>query len=345
MKKVIKSRLSSVDFSNIPFGKIFTDHMIMADYSNKGWSKAKLVSYGPISVLPSISALHYGQEVFEGMKAFWSKDGHALVFRPEAHFARFNRSLERLDMPKIPRELFFESLNKLIKKDKQWLKKAGQLYLRPFVFATSPYLGVASAGEYVFMILACPAGPYYTKPLHLKIETEYSRSAAGGVGFAKAAGNYAASLLPTRLAKEKGFDQLIWTDAATHTRVEESGTMNMMCVLDGKIVTPKLSNTILGGITRDSVLTLAKEKGWSVEERELTVEEFVSGLKSKKIQEVFGVGTAATIIAAASVTFTDTKYLLPVPGAESFSVILYKQLESIKKGEQKDKHKWTYKIN
>lgn len=345
MKKTIKSRLSSVDFSNIPFGKIFTDHMITADYSKKGWSKVRLLSYGPISILPSISALHYGQEVFEGMKAFWSKDGDALLFRPEAHFARFNRSLERLDMPKIPNELFFECLNKLIKKDKQWLKKAGQLYLRPFVFATSPYLGVASAAEYTFIILACPTGPYYSKPLNLKIETEYSRSAAGGVGFAKAAGNYAASLLPTRLAKENGFDQLIWTDAATHTRVEESGTMNMVCVLDSKIVTPKLSNTILSGITRDSVLTLAREKGWSVEERDLTVEEFVSGLKNKKIQEVFGVGTAATIIAAASVTFAGTKYVLPVAGVDSFSVILYKQLESIKKGEEKDRHGWIYKVN
>lgn len=342
--KTKKSNINKVDFSNLPFGKIFTDNMTIANYSKKSWSNFKLLPYGPIELLPSISALHYGQEVFEGMKVFYSKNGDALLYRPDAHFARINRSLERLDMPAIPKKLFDESVEKLIKKDSAWLKRAGQLYIRPFVFATTPYLGVASSEDYKFIVLACPVGPYYTKPLHLKIETEYSRSAPGGVGFAKAAGNYAASLLPTRLAVEKGFDQLVWTDSATHTRIEESGTMNIMCVINGKIVTPKLSNTILAGITRDSILTLARENNIAVLERDILVKELIEALENNKVDEIFGAGTAATIISVESITSGEKKYLLKKPSEKSISNLLYKQIESIKRGEQKDIHNWVRKI-
>ena len=346
MKKIKKSlsHIDSVDFSNLPFGKIFTDHMVIAHYSKKAWGDSKIVPYGPIPLLPSISALHYGQEVFEGMKAFLNRSGDALLFRPDAHYARFNRSLERLDMPNIPQKLFNEAIEKLIKKDSKWLKRASQLYLRPFIFATTPYLGVAPSEDYILVVLACPTGPYYTKPLHVKIETEYSRSAPGGVGFAKVAGNYAASLLPTRRAKEKGFDQLIWTDAATHTKIEESGTMNIMCVIGGRLITPKLSNTILAGITRDSILTLAQENNIVVEERDLLVKELVEALGKNDVDELFGAGTAATIISMESVEYNGKKYTLPKPSERSVSTLLYKQIEAIKRGEQKDTHDWVRKI-
>lgn len=344
MTKIKKSHIDSVDFSDLHFGNIFTDHMTIANYSNGKWGEAGLVPYGPIPLLPSISALHYGQEVFEGMKAFKNEAGDALVFRPDAHFARLNRSLERLDMPAIPKKLFDESIKKLIEKDSEWLLRAGQLYIRPFVFATTPYLGVASAKDYMFIVIACPVGPYYTKPLNLKIETEYSRSAPGGVGFTKVSGNYAASLLPTRLANKNGFDQLIWTDSATHTKIEESGTMNIVCIINGKIITPKLSNTILAGITRDSILTLARENNIAVEERDIPVKELVDALENKKVDELLGVGTAATIVSTKSVTYNGKKYVLPKPSEKSISKILYKQIEMIKRGEQKDTHNWTRPI-
>jgi branched-chain amino acid aminotransferase len=353
-----KSRIESVDFANLPFGKIFTDHMVVVKYSNKKWGTAEVLPYGPIEILPSISALHYGQAVFEGMKAFWATEngsvalGKAVVFRPEAHSARINKSLARLDMPAIPEDLFVGSIDKLIKEDSEWLRRAGQLYVRPFVFATTPYLGMASSEEYLFIVLACPVGQYYTKPLNLKIEKEFSRSAPGGTGFAKAAGNYAGSLYPTRLAHEAGFDQLIWTDAATHTKIEESGTMNIMCVIGGKLVTPRLSDTILSGINRDSILSLARENKIPFEERDITVIELLAGLEDGTISEIFGVGTAVTVVAVESVTSDGKKYLLPklAPATDqastekSLSAFFYKRLEEIKRGKIKDSHGWVHEV-
>ncbi len=352
MKKS-KSRIDAVDFTNLPFGKIFTDHMVVTDYAEKKWGKPALVPYGPLEFLPSISALHYGQSVFEGMKAFYTKAG-ATIFRPDAHLKRLNRSLARLDMPELPESVFMDSLTKIISEDAEWLKRAGQLYLRPFVFALDPYLGVKSSEKYMFVLLACPVGPYYTKPLNLKIETTYSRSASGGVGSAKSAGNYAGSLYPTRVAQDNGFDQLIWTDSATHTYIEESGTMNIMCVIDGVLVTPQLGDTILAGITRDSILTLAREAGIKVEERKLKSSELVDGLTNGKVSEVFGVGTAATVIKFASITDGDgaksgakdgaKKFILTDLGEKSMAHKLYCELDAIKRGEKADTHNWVYRI-
>ena len=343
-KMTATSRIESVDFTNLPFGKIFTDHMVVTRYSNKKWGTSELVPYGPLELLPSISALHYGQSVFEGMKAFFTKNGDCVVFRPDAHSQRLNRSLARLDMPALPEDVFIASLKQLISKDAEWLRRAGQLYLRPFVFAVDPYLGVKPSEEYIYVLLACPVGPYYTKPLHLKIETQYSRSASGGVGSAKSAGNYAGSLYPTRLAQEAGFDQLIWTDSATHTFIEESGTMNIMAVIDGTLVTPALGDTILAGITRNSVLTLAREMGINVEERKLTAKELTDGLKSGKVSEVFGAGTAATIMKFASITEGSDKFILPDLAEKSLAQRFFTELDAIKKGEKKDTHNWLYFI-
>lgn len=350
------NQIDEIDFNNLQFGKTFTDHMIVVKYENEKWNDILLLPYGPISILPSISALHYGQSVFEGMKVFLSNEKlnntknnidnvGALVFRIDSHFERINKSLERMEMPKISKEIWMESIRKLIKNDMEWLRRAGQLYLRPFVFATTPYLGVAPAREYSFILLACPVGAYYSKPLNLKIETKYSRSAPGGVGFAKTSGNYAASLHPTVLAQKDGFDQLIWTDSSTHTKIEESGTMNLMCVIGGKIITPKLSETILSGITRDSFLKLAQNNNIMVEEKELTISEFISAIENGALTELFGVGTAATMIPVSSVTYNNKKYnlshLLP---NYSICTKLAKKLDEIKRGITNDANGWVTQL-
>ncbi|MSR71423.1 MAG: branched-chain amino acid aminotransferase [Candidatus Taylorbacteria bacterium] len=338
------SNIDKVDFANITFGKTFIDHMIVAKYENKKWGKAELLPYGPLSLSPAISALHYGQAVFEGVKAFYTKRGELTIFRPKDHEKRINRSLTRLAMPELPEGMLTQSLEMLIKKDAQWLRRAGVLYVRPFVFATEAYLGVKVSDEYLFMILACPAGKYYSKPLNLKIETEFSRSAPGGVGAAKAAGNYAASMHPTRLAQQAGFDQLIWTDAVTHTYIEESGTMNVMCVIDGVLTTPALSETILSGLTRDSVLKVAKDLGIKVKERKISVAELIKGLTNGKVSEVFGAGTAVTIAPCASITYKSKKYNLPDVGEQSIAKKIAHVLDSIKRGEANDKHGWVHVI-
>ena len=339
-----KIKIEDVDFSNLAFGKIFTDHMTVCKYADGRWGEVKLTDYGPIELLPSISALHYGQAVFEGMKVFAGQNDKANVFRMDSHFSRLNKSLERLAMPALPKEIFDESLKSLIAADREWLRRAGQLYLRPFVFATTPYLGMAPSDEYLFMVVACPVGAYYKKPLNLKVETEYSRSASGGVGFAKAAGNYAASLYPTKLAQASGADQVIWTDSATHKKVEESGTMNIVCVIDGKIITPKTSETILSGITRDSFLTLARQNNLEVEEKDLLVEELISAIESGTLTELFGVGTAVTVINVESVTYQDKKYTLPLTNENSISTVFCKKLEQIKFGQEKDLNNWITEI-
>ncbi|MDB5259024.1 MAG: branched-chain amino acid aminotransferase, group [Candidatus Taylorbacteria bacterium] len=358
-KAAAKKRIDTIDFANLQFGKIHTDHMVVVRYAAGKWGKTQLVPYGPLELMPSISALHYGQAVFEGMKVFSaeaipSANGKAaagkgkrrtLVYRPLAHVARFNRSLERLAMPQVSKELFVGAVEKLVAKDAEWAHRAGQLYLRPFMFSVDTALGVKVADEYLFMVFACPVGPYYSKPLNLKIETEYSRSAPGGVGFSKAAGNYAASMLPTKLAQQAGFDQLIWTDAATHSYVEESGTMNILFVIDGKLVTPNLSNTILAGITRDSIIAIAKEWNIPVEERKVAVAELVEGLAKGTVTEVFGAGTAATIIAVESITHDGKKYPLPKADEKSLSAKIYAELEAIKRGKKADARGWMHQVN
>ena len=339
------TKIDTTDFKNLVFGKTFTDHMTISRYSDKKWEEPKLMPYGPIELAPSISALHYGQAVFEGMKAFANAKGEVSVFRPSDHSKRLNRSLARLAMPEIPEELFLKALNSLLKTDAEWIRRAGQVYLRPFVFATEAFLGVKVSEEYLFMILACPiGGAYYSKPLNLKVETEYSRSAPGGVGFAKAAGNYAASMHPTRKAQQEGFDQLIWTDAATHSYIEESGTMNIMCVINGTLVTPSLSETILSGLTRDSLLTIARDLGIKVEERKISVTELVEGLEKGTVSEVFGAGTAVTVARCATVTYQGKKYEVPDAGENAVAQKLHRELDAIKRGEKPDRFGWMQKI-
>src|SRR3984885_5909001 len=259
--KTNHSRLQETDFSNLQFGRTFSDHMFVADYDGDEWKNFQIVPYGEIGLSPAISALHYGQSFFEGLKAYKHADGQVSVFRPNKNAARFNKSAERLCMPELPEDIFIQSIAALVDIDRDWIpaKPNHSMYIRPFMFATDPFLGVAPSKTYKYMVLTGPTGPYFSKTLRVKIETHYTRSAEGGMGYAKSSGNYGGAMLPARKATEEGFDQLIWTDARDHKYIEEMGAANVIFVLDGKVITPSTQDTILDGVTRDTVITLAKD--------------------------------------------------------------------------------------
>ena len=341
--KRAESRINEVDFGNLPFGREFTDHMLMATFEHGQWSNARIIPYGNIPMSPAISAIHYGQSIFEGLKAFKNEAGEIRIFRPESNWQRMNKSAERLCMPTIPKEIFVDGLRQLVNLERNWVPAdpSCSLYIRPFMFATDPYLGVKASETYSFAIICSPVGPYYAKPLHLKIETHYTRAAMGGVGFAKAAGNYASAMLPAKLAQLQGIDQLIWTDAKEHAYLEEAGTMNMMVVIDDVLVTPPLTSTILPGVTRDSFLTLAREANFKVEERRISVIELIEGVKAGRVSEVFGVGTAATIAQVIKLTLDDHSYDLPSIETCTISNQIGSQLLAIKKGLEADTHSWN----
>lgn len=341
-----QSRLSEVDFDNLPFGAVFSDHMLVAHYRNKQWEQASIKPYGNISLSPATSMIHYGQSIFEGMKAFRNSNGEVMIFRPEMNWERINKSAERMCMPTILREIFMDGIRQLIDLDRNWVptNEGSSLYIRPFLFGTDPMLGVRPSDTYTFMIITSPVGPYYSKPLHLKIETEFTRAALGGVGFAKAAGNYGAAMFPAKKAQEQGIDQLIWTDAKEHKYLEEAGTMNMMVVLDNTLLTPPLKSTILPGVTRDSFLTLAREAGYQVEERPISTDEVIEGARNGKLQELFGVGTAATTAQVIRLTFGEETFELPAIEGREISNKIGKKLLDIKKGEITDDHGWNIRF-
>lgn len=346
IRKTENSRLSEVDFDNIPFGKVYSDHMFVADYQDGRWTDLRIVPFEHLRMSPANAALHYGQSIFEGMKAQKGPDGDALIFRPEKNAQRFNRSALRMCMPEIPEEIFIGALSELVKLDRAWIpdKEGNSLYLRPFMFAADEYIGVRPSLTYKFMIFTCPVGGYYSKPVRVKIETKFVRAAEGGTGAAKTAGNYAASLYPAQLAARQGYDQLIWTDSKTHSLIEEAGTMNIMLVMDNKLVTPPTSGTILEGITRDSILELAHDWGFSVEERKVTVDEIVSAIKENRLQEAFGAGTAATVAHIAAIGYEGLDYELPAVENREFSNKVLKEMEAIKRGHQEDRFGWILKV-
>lgn len=346
INRIESSRLNDVDFENLPFGKVFTDHMLMCQYTNGEWSAPKIMPYGNIPLSPASSMIHYGQSIFEGLKAFRTEANEVVVFRPEKNWTRFNASATRLCMPEIPKEVFIEGLRQLINLDRAWVpnRSDSSLYIRPFMFATDALLGVKPSETYMFMIILAPVGPYYPKPLHLKIETHYTRAAMGGVGAAKAAGNYASALYPAKLAQDQGIDQLIWTDAKEHKYLEEAGTMNMMLVIGDILITPPLTATILPGVTRDSFLTLAREAGVNVEERRISTDEVVEAAKAGTLREVFGVGTAATIANVVKITFEDQTFELPAIETRKISPAIGEKLLRIKKGQEEDTHGWNITI-
>ena len=340
------SRLMETDLDNLVFGKTFSDHMFVSDYSDGEWKNFEIVPYGEIGLSPAISALHYGQAFFEGLKAYKHADGQVSIFRPDKNAVRFNKSAQRLCMPELPEEIFIQSMAALVDLDRNWVpdKPKYALYIRPFMFATDPYLGVTPSSTYKYMVLTGPVGAYFSKPLRVKIETYYTRAAEGGMGYAKAAGNYGGGMLPARKAAEEGFDQLIWTDAKEHLYIEEMGAANVLFMLDGKLITASTRDTILDGVTRDTVLSLASEWGIPVEERRVSVAEVIEGAKTGKLTDAFGAGTAATIAPVGSISFNGEEYFLSDPQTRRFSQKVLKELDAIKYGVIEDTHGWNYMV-
>lgn len=341
------SNLNQVDWDNLPFGKVFSDHMLIMDYKDGSWQTPEIVPFGNLSLHPATSAIHYGQSIFEGLKAYRNKIGDVVIFRPDMNAKRFKESCERMCMPEISEELFLQCVDKVVATDSEWIpnKEGYSLYIRPFLFGTDDYIGIKPSDTYRFMIFTCPVGSYYSEPLRVKIEEKYTRAAVGGVGRAKTAGNYAASLYPAKLGKEEGYHQLVWTDAISHEYIEESGTMNIMFVIDNVLVTPsEESDTILKGITKRSVVELAKDWGMKVEERKVSVKEVVSAIKDGRLTEAFGAGTAATIAQINVLGYRDEQFELPPIEKRTFSNKVHAHLDAIKAGEVEDKFNWIYKV-
>lgn len=347
VSRTTNSKLTSVDFSNLVFGKTISDHMFVADYKNGEWTDLRIEPYAPLQLSPANATLHYGQSIFEGMKAYKNSKGEVIVFRGDANWKRLNESAERMCMPQLPEEIFMDGLTQLLDLDRAWVPtaKGASLYVRPFMFATDDYIGVKPSETYKFMIFTCPVGNYYSKPVSVKVETNFTRATEGGTGAAKTAGNYAASLYPALQAQKSGYDQLLWTDGKSHSKIEESGTMNVMFKIDGKIITaPTNTGTILKGITRDSVIQLAKDWNEPLEERFLTVKELESALKDGSLEEAFGTGTAATIAHIERININGTDYNLPEKSVDTFSLRVLSELDGIKYGEIEDTHNWVIKI-
>ncbi len=342
-----ESKLPSVDWENLPFGKIFTDHMLLIDYADGEWKTPEIVSFGPIDMHPAMSAIHYGQSIFEGMKANRMEDGNVSIFRPDMNAKRFMASCERMCMPTIPEDIFIECVRKIVEVEKNWIpeKEGYSLYLRPFLFATDEFIGIRPSETYKFVIFCCPVGAYYNEPVNIKIEEYYTRAAQGGVGRAKAAGNYGAALFPARQGQLKGYHQLLWTDAKTHEYIEESGTMNIVFVIDGKVISPSEdADTILRGVTKRSVLELAKHWGYEVEERRVSVAEVVQAHNEGRLTEAFGAGTAATIAHVAKIGYRDTDLVLPAIETRTFSLRIHQFLDDLKAGKVEDIFSWKFVV-
>ena len=339
------SRISTTDFTDLKFGTIFSDHMFICQFKNGEWGDSEIKEYGPLKMYPGSQVLHYGQSVFEGMKAFKNQYNKVLLFRKEENFKRLNKSSVRLSIPELPENIFMEGLENLISLDSNWCKseEGYSLYIRPFIFASSDCIKASSSKEFTFIIITSPTTTYYSGEVNVIVETHYTRAPSGGVGSAKAAGNYAASFFPTKKANAKGFTQLIWTDAKEHKYIEESGTMNIWFRIEDKLITPELSDSILGGITRDSIIHLAKENGIEVEERKILITEIVEAFNQGKLNEVFGTGTAVTVNPVRSITFDDNKMIIPVQN-KSFASMLKTQLQDIQKGNIEDLYNWTSEV-
>lgn len=344
--KTEQSRISTIDFNNIPFGRVFSDHMFVADYVDGEWRDARIVPFGPMLVHPATSALHYGQSIFEGLKAYRTEDGGAQVFRPTDNWARMNRSAQRMAMPQIPEDLFMEGMNQLLEIDQPWVPSTpgGSLYIRPFMFATDEYVGIKSSDNYKLVMFTCPVLAYYSAPVKVLISDKYVRAFPGGTGAAKTSGNYAATLMPVQEARELGYDQILWTDGLEYKYLQEIGTMNVFVQIGDKVITPNLSGTILEGITRDSVITLLRENGVLVEERDITVEEVIEAQNNGTLKDMFGSGTAATISHISHFGYKGGHYALPAIEERTHSNKVGQLLNDIKLGKAEDKHNWMHKI-
>jgi branched-chain amino acid aminotransferase len=343
VQRTLKSRLSEIDFKNLEFGKYISDHMVVAEYKDNQWCAPVIRPYGEMTMTPAMLALHYGQAVFEGMKAFRMVDGNISIFRIQRHHQRFNKSLERMCMPPISEALFVNSLHALVELDQQWVPddEGSALYIRPVVFATESRLGVKISDRYMFVVMTSPVGPYFNKPIRVKVEETFVRAAEGGTGYSKCAGNYGGAFYPTQLARQQGYDQVLWTDAKTHTYIDESGAMNVMFVLNGTLVTPQLTTALLDGVTRDSILKLAHDMGVPAEERKVSLDNLIEGFERGTLTEAFGAGTAAVVAPIATINIHGKDYQLPPVSENSFQMRVKKKLHNIRHGIEPDNYNWN----
>ena len=346
VRRTLHSRLAEANLDDLEFGKYISDHMLVCDYFDGEWHTPQIVPFTNLSLSPSTLALHYGQTVFEGMKAFRMQDGRVSIFRIERHYQRFVRSLQRMCMVPPPEEIFTEGLIKLVQTDKAWIssKPGAALYIRPFVYASEAKFGVKVSEQYRFIIFTGPVPELYANPIKVKVETEYTRAARGGTGYAKCGGNYGGSFYPTHKARQEGYDQVLWTDAQTNTLVEESGMMNIMFVINDKLVTPPLSDSILDGITRDSLLTLARDLGIATEQRPISIDEIENGISNGSVTEAFGVGTAAVVAPIQTIHINGTDYHLPPYNNENRMYQVKQKLERIRTGKDDDVYGWNYVV-
>ena len=346
INRIERSKLGDLNLENLPFGKFFTDHMLEADYGGGEWRNMEIKPYQPLLLSPSVAALHYGQAIFEGIKAYKDEEGNSYIFRPQDNFKRFNISAERMEMPCVPEEIFMEGMKQLVNLDHAWIpqKENHSLYIRPFMFSSDELIGVRPSDRYKFVIILSPTGPYYNAPMRIYVEEQYVRAVPGGVGYAKAAGNYGAAMYATAQAKKKGYDQVLWTDAFEHKYVQEIGTMNVIFIIGDKAVTPDLgAGTILDGVTRASALTLLKEMGFTIEERHVSINELMDSYKAGVLYEVFGTGTAATISLIKELRYKDFVMNFDVVKWQTGPTIK-KWLADIRENKRQDKYGWMVKV-
>ena len=345
IEKIKKSKISNIDFDNLKFGEIFTDHMFECDFENGEWKTPKIRPYQPILFDPSAKVFHYGQAVFEGMKAYKDDNDDLWLFRPDQNQKRINISAERLDMPAFPKDYFFEGLTTLLKMDKEWVKKGedSALYIRPFIIATENCVSASTSTKYKFMIICAPVQAYYTGEVRVVFADKYSRSADGGVGFAKAAGNYAGSFYPTKLANNDGFQQVVWTDSNTHEFLEEAGVMNVFFRVNDTLLTAPTSDRILDGVTRKSIIQFAEDKGINVDVRPIRVTEIVEAARKGELLEMFGAGTAAVISPISGFSNKGESFELPKV-ENSYASFIKKGITDIQKNKAEDKFGWRVKV-
>lgn len=343
--KVKQSKINEIDFENINFGNVFTDHMFICDYREGAWQKPVIKPYEPFMIDPSAKVFHYGQAIFEGMKAYKDNDDQVWLFRPDQNFKRFNHSAKRLAMPEVPEDIFMGGLKMLVDLEKDWVQNGigKALYIRPFMIAIGTGVMAQPSTQYRFMIILSPAKSYYSGEVKVIIAEHYSRAANGGIGAAKAAGNYSAQFYPTRLANERGFQQIIWTDDATHTKLEEAGTMNVFFRINDTLLTAPVSERILDGVTRKSLIEIAKSEGIAVEERAVLVSEIIEAAQNGTLKEIFGAGTAAVVSPISGFSYQDTYYELPKQ-ADSYALKLKERLTKIQHKELPDPFGWTVKV-
>ncbi len=344
--KTNHSRISEVDFENLAFGRVFSDHMFIADYKDGAWFDFRIVPFENIPMHPATSALHYGQSIFEGLKAYRTDSGDIQVFRPTKNSERMNLSAIRMAMPELPADLFMQALDSLVVLDQDWVPTTpgSSLYIRPFMFATDDYVGIKASDTYRFVMFTCPVQSYYSAPVKVLISDKFVRAFPGGTGEAKAAGNYAATLQPVMAARKNGYDQILWTDGFEFKYLQEIGTMNFFLQIDGQIITPKLNGTILNGITRDSILQLLEDRGTPAQVRDVSVDELYDAYQRGALQDAFGAGTAATISHISEIGFKGERLALTPVDERPLSESLKQELEDIKLSRIPDRHGWVHKV-